>query len=190
MAKILSMGKFTAVGMRVSIEDPKALIISTCGSNDTSARGMYTSWAWSNPTNRAIVHKYEDVVAASVECLWQGTKVFEEGGRPDPDALAGMWRRGKAKRPVGAWAGPGKPLIRTPGEARRKIYIPAFRNLVEFWMKDEEVDRWIKRAYDHRGPVFLRDHDTGRGLDRNGPMSHAWVLCMFLNTGSWEFAGL
>lgn len=185
--KILSMGHFTAIGMRTKVEDESALTISTCGSNDTSARGTYISWAWSNPTNRAMTHLYEDVEAVSVEALWQGTKVFEEGGRPDPGALAGNWRRGKARRPVGAWAGPDKPLITTPGEARRRIYIPAFRVLIEFWMKDREVCRWIERARAHRGPVYLRDHDTGRGIDRDGPLSHAWILCMFLNTGGWDW---
>lgn len=188
-SKIVSMGKFTAVGMRVKIKDPKALIISTCGSNDTSARGMFTSWAWSNPTNRALEHEgglpYEGITAISTECLWQGTKVFVEGGRPDEKTLKGDWRRGKAKRPIGAWAGEGNPLITTPGEARRKIYIPAFRVVTEFWLKDAEVQSWIERARKHDGPIFLRDHDTGRGLDRNGPMSHSWVLCTFLNTGAW-----
>lgn len=182
---IVSMGRFTAIGMRAKVEDPKALVINTCGQNDTAERGSFESWVWSNPTNRATEHYYEDVRAASVECLWQGTKIFVEGGRPDQNTLAGDWRRGKAKRPIGAWAGPGQPLITTPGGARRKIYIPAFKTLIEWWLKDHVVQEWIDRARAHDGPVFLRDHDTGRGIDRNGPMSHAWVLATWLNTGSF-----
>lgn len=76
-------------------------------------------------------------------------------------------------------------LITSPGTARRKIYLPAFKNLVEHWQKDEEVNNWIEQSRQHDGLVFLRDHDTGRGLDRNGPMSHAWLLCMYLNNGVW-----
>ncbi len=182
---VVSMGRFTAIGMRVKIEDPSALVINTCGQNDSAERGSFESWVWSNPTNRAVKHKFEDVEAVSVEALWQGTKVFVEGGRPDPQTLGGDWRRGKAKRPVGAYNGPGKPLLRTPGQARRRIYIPAFRNLVEHWLDDQVVKTWIESAKAHSGPIFLRDHDTGRGIDRNGPMSHAWVLATFLNTGGW-----
>ena len=183
---IISMGHFTAIGMRQAV-DPKedALVINTCGENDMAESGSLASWVWSNPTNRAITHHYEGVEAVSVESLWQGTKIFEVGGKPDPKTLAGDWRRGKAKRPVGAWRGEGIPLITTPGGARRSIYIPAFRRLVEHWLQDKAVCMWIDIARNHKGPVYLRDHDTGRGIDRNGPMSHAGVLCDWLNTGKW-----
>lgn len=182
---IVSMGKFTAVGMRVKIKDPKALVINTCGQNDEPFRGTPDSWTWSNPTNRAIEHHYEGFTAVSTECAWQGTKIFVEGGRPDEETLGGDWRRGKAKRPIGAWAGEGNPLITTPGEARRKIYIPCFRAQIEHWLKDPVVQDWVEAARAHDGPVFLRDHDVGRGIDRNAPMSHAWVMATFLNTGAW-----
>jgi len=185
MTRIVSMGKFTAIGMRTRIEDPQALIINTCGKNDTAEVGTMDSWVWSNPTNRAIIHRYADIEAVSVEALWQGTKLFPGQTKPDERTLAGDWRRGKAKRPVGAWAGEGQPLIHTPGEARRKIYIPAFRNLINYWMRDERVRAYLHQATTHNGPVYLRDHDTGRGIDRNGPMSHAWVLATFLNTGAY-----
>ena len=184
MTNIVLMGQFTAIGMRTKVEDPRALVVNTCGKNDTAERGTLDSWVWSNPTNRAIRHEFEGISAVSVEALWQGTKVFAEGGAPDPVTLNGEWRRGKARRPVGAWAGPGKPLIRTPGEARRRIYVPAFKNLVDHWLQDEEVALFVREARKHER-VFLRDHDTGRGIDRNGPMSHAWVLATYLNTGKW-----
>lgn len=185
MAKIVPMGKFSAIGMRTPVEDMSSMVVNTCGRNDTAERGDPTNWVWSNPTNRAISHRYEGVEAVSVECLWQGTKVFHEGGRPDERTLGGEWRRGKARRPIGAWAGEGEPLIKTPGQARRRIYIPAFRRLVEHWLQDPVVQEYVGAAREWPGPVFLRDHDTGRGIDRNGPMSHAWVLCEWLNTGRW-----
>ena len=183
MSKIKSMGKFTGFGMRTKVVDPRTLVISTCGKNDTSSRGDQHSWAWSNPTNRAVIHEYEGVEAVSTEGMWQGTKIFKEGGRPDPLTLAGDWRRGKAKRPIGAWAGEGSPLITTPGEARRRIYLPCYLRQIRYWIQDPEVQRWIEAARNHSGPVYLRDHDVGRGVDRKGAMSHAWVLAVFLNTG-------
>ena len=104
---------------------------------------------------------------------------------PDLACLIGEWRSGKGKRPVGAYAGHGMPLITSPGAARRAIYIPAYRNLVEHWLLDEEVISWVQQAIEYNGSVYLRDHYTGRGVDRNGPMSHAWLLCEFLNHSVW-----
>ncbi len=187
MAKINFMGKFTAIGMRTAVKDlpPNSIVVNTCGRNDTAEKGDSTNWVFCNPTNRAIIHAYEDVVAVSVECLWQGTKIREGMTKPDQTILGGNWRAGKGRKPLGAWAGPDKPLITTPGEARRAIYIPAFKNLIEHWLQDDEVLDWIEAAMRSPGRVFLRDHDVGRGLDQNGPMSHAWLFCEWLNNDAW-----
>lgn len=187
---IKSQGKFTAIGMRQKVEDLTALVINTCAANDTDGAGDLTHWVWSNPTNRRFeaVHSQDPSCrAVSTEALWQGTKMKKGQTEPDRLTLQGDWRRGKGKRPVGAWAGPNRPLITTPGEARRVIYLPAFRNQVVRWNEEsEDVRSMINAAYKHDGPVFLRDFDTGRGVDRNGPMSHAWVLACWLNAGSWD----
>lgn len=173
--------------MRTKISDHSALVINTCGQNDTAEAGDDQRWTWSNPTNTAIAHQYEDIVAHSVECLWQGTKILKSQPTniPNPACLHGNWRLHKGKAPRGAYAGPGKPLITNPGEARRKIYLPAFQNLIEHWLQNTEVKDRIKRAFNHPGLVYLRDHDTGKGIDRNGPMSHAWLLSTWLNDEAW-----
>lgn len=182
---IESMGHFTAIGMRTKVPEPNALVINTCGKNDTSEPGDDKTWAWSNPTNRIITHDYHDITAVSVECLWQGTKLRPGETKPRQEVLNGNWRLGKGKKPAGAYAGPGAPLLTTPGAARRAIYIPAFKRLIEHWLQDPEIADRVQRARDHNGPVYLRDFDTGRGIDRNGPMSHAWVMATWLNTGKW-----
>lgn len=183
---IVKMGHFTAIGMRTKVENPDALVINTCGKNDTSEIGDDKTWAWSNPTNRIITHAYADVQAVSLECLWQGTKIRQGMTQPSPACLGGNWRLGKGKKPLGAWAGEGQPLITTPGEARRKIYIPAFQNLINHWIDtSDEVLQRLQAAMKYKHPIYLRDFDTGRGLDRNGPLSHAWVLCMYLNNNEW-----
>lgn len=190
MTPIVRIGKFTPIGMRARVEGGDALVINTCSGNDSNERGTPTSWTWSNPTNQRLIHYYKDVCAVSVECLWQGTKLLPGQKEPDQEILGGNWRKNKGKRPAGAYAGRDDqvgllPLITSPGQARRAIYIPAFRHLIESWLEDPTVAGWVDAARNHPGAVFLRDHDTGRGLDRNGPMSHAWVLAVWLNTGSW-----
>jgi uncharacterized protein DUF6939 len=180
---IETMGHFTAVGMRVLL--PSGVVINTCSGNDSDDRGTDHAWTWANPTNRVIVHRYHDVEAVSVETLWQGTKCIAGRPCPDPTTLAGDWRRGKAKRPLGAYGGPGAPLIANAGQARRLIYLPAYERLVRHWLQDAEIADRVERAKRHNGPVFLRDWDTGRGVDNKGPMSHAWVLATFLNTGKF-----
>lgn len=186
MRNIISMGHFTAIGMRTKVEDPTALVINTCGRNDTAEIGDDKTWAWSNPTNRIITHPYEDIEAVSVEALWQGCKLRAGETRPRQEVLDGNWRLGKGKKPVGAYAGPNKPLLTTPGGARRAIYVPAFKRLIEHWLEtSQEVRDRVQAAREHQGPVYLRDFDTGWGIDRNGPMSHAWVMATWLNTGHW-----
>jgi hypothetical protein len=186
MQKLESMGRFTAIGVRTPVSDKNALIISTVSGNDTADPGDLTHWTWCNPTNRIITHYYEDIEAVSVESLWQGTKLLPGQAEPDHDILQGNWRKNKGKRPAGAYAGPRAPLITDPGEARRRIYIPSYRRLIEYWLNtDLVVVNFVQAARKHKGPVFLRDFDTGRGVDTNRPMSHSWVLCVWLNTGEW-----
>lgn len=183
---IVRMGRFTAIGMRTKVTDPAALIINTCSHNDSSEIGDLTHWSWSNPTNRAVPQRYQDVEAVSTECNWQGAKLMVGQDRPDPTILAGAWRKNKGRRPVGAYAGPGQPLITSPGLARRLIYLPAFRHQIVHWLNVTAVTTLVLEALEHDGDILLRDHDTGRGLDRNGPLSHAWILAEFFNhKGVW-----
>ena len=66
---------------------------------------------------------------------------------------------------------PAALLAPTPGPRERYRVWPCVEDL--------------GKARQHAGLVYLRDFDTGRGIDRNGPMSHAWVLAVWLNTGSF-----
>jgi hypothetical protein len=182
------MGKFTAIGMRIPVIDPNALVINTCGGNDTNRAGTETSWDWCNPTSRKVVHTHPHdpaIMAVSVECMWQGTKIFSPLEEPDQRTLQGEWRRGKGKRPIGAWDGPDLPLITHSGMARRVIYIPCYARLIGTWLAEAEIADRVARARAWPGNVYLRDHDTGRGVMTTRPMSHAWVLAMYLNNGVW-----
>lgn len=99
--------------------------------------------------------------------------------RPNPDTLAGAWRNGKGKRPLGAYAGPDQPLITNPGTARRAIYIPAFKRLITNWLEDPDVQKVLAYARNWQGPVFSAI--TAEASTGDGPMSHAWLLCTWLN---------
>ncbi len=180
-----SMGKFTAISMRETVTYP-AIVVNTCGKNDSSEEGDAQNWVWANPTNRRFPARFKGTTAVSVECLWQGLKVFgvTQGG-PDPKTLEGDWRRGKAQRPIGHF-NESAPLITDPGTARREIYIPAYSRQIESWLSGSpHLLIMLAKLQQQNLPVLLRDFDTGRGIDRAGPMSHAWVLAVYLNTGKW-----
>ena len=176
------MGHFTAIGMRTKVNDVTSLVINTCSDNDSREIGDIHRWSWSNPTNRKFLAGYADLNAVSVESLWQGTKIMNPTGHVDFSVIRGEWKKNKGKKPYGAYAGFGRPLITNQGEARRKIYIPAFTRQITSWIREsEEVRYMLKTAVNWDGNVYLRDFDTGRGIDRNGPMSHAWLLAIILN---------
>jgi hypothetical protein len=78
----------------------------------------------------------------------------------------------------------GDPIA-SPGEARRAIYLPAYAALIKSWLDDADVRACIAEARVWPGHVLLRDWGTGRGVDRNGPMSHAWVLATWLNANKF-----
>jgi len=179
--------EYIATGMRTRIDDDGLhWVVNTCAPNDTTDPGDEKRWGWTTPTSRIMQHEYAGITAVSTECLWQGTKMTAGLERPDQDILDGNWRKAKGKKPRGAWAGEGVPLITTPGEARRRIYIPAFRAQIMRWLEtSDEAAAMYEKAEAYEGRIYLRDYDTGQGLDRNGPMSHAWVLAIWLNTGSW-----
>jgi hypothetical protein len=178
--------RFIPVGMRTKITDPDAIVVNTCAGNDTAERGTPARWVWANPTNRATPHTHKGVTFPSTEAAWQGTKL--RPGQTEPDT-SGNWRKGKGKRPTGAWNG-DEPPITNPGDARRAIYIPAFRAQINHWLRDETVCNWIDQLRAQPHNVYLRDHDTGQGITRNGPMSHAWLLAAWLNGEAPEGEGL
>ncbi len=201
------MAIFVPVGMRASIPPADdVLIVNTCSDNDSTFLGDAVRWSWSNPTNRmysaTLGFTGGELRAVSVEAMWQGTKVLpntpglvqRDGGfyldtesfkAANRDALSGNWRTHKGKKPVGAWVGPDKPLIRSPGEARRSIYLPVYLDQLTKMTKLTQPRTLVDLARFKYSKVFLRDHDTGYSINANRALSHAFLLSAFLNGQSW-----
>lgn len=119
------------------------------------------------------------VTAMCVEAVWQGLKVFEGA-----DVDVEMFRNGTMKNIKRTVRRFGKPLGHRKGvdgvelldyiEARKQIYIPTYR-----WMLEHKVPRIIDRlrkAAETRIIVLL-DYDTNGDVENAGkPLSHAALV--------------
>ncbi|MFC4066827.1 DUF6939 family protein [Actinoplanes subglobosus] len=125
-------------------------------------------------------------VAESVEGIWQALKVFEQTG-VDPAKLAvtsmtGLKRTVRRYGPVlGHRAGlHGEALLDYP-TARRQIYLPAYR-----WVLEHRLADLVARLHDLAGGgLVLLDYTTnGDPADTSSPLSHAALLARHV-TGDW-----
>ncbi|MEU4156297.1 hypothetical protein [Actinoplanes sp. NPDC026670] len=125
-------------------------------------------------------------VAASVEGIWQALKVFEHSD-VDPTKLSvtsmtGLKRTVRRYGPVrGHRAGLHGETLLDYSTARRQIYLPAYRWVLEHRLADE-VDRL--RALSSDGLVLLDYTTNGDPADTSSPLSHAALLARHL-TGRW-----
>jgi hypothetical protein len=114
--------------------------------------------------------------AASVEGIWQGLKVFERAD-VDPARFAITTMRGIKRsarqhgRVLGHRAGVSGDRLLPYAEARRAIYLPTYR-----WVLDRKVEDVVaelrRLARDH--PVVLLDYETNANMDDpTHPLSHA-----------------
>jgi hypothetical protein len=127
-----------------------------------------------------------DVVAESVEGIWQALKVFD---RVDVDpaklsltAMTGLKRTVRRFGPVrGHRAGLHGETLLDYATARRLIYLPAYRWVLEHRLADG-VERLRELA--GRGVVLLDYTTNGDPADTSSPLSHAALLARHL-TGDW-----
>ena len=127
----------------------------------------------------------DGVRAQSVEGLWQGLKVFAHEDI-DPDrwkitAMRGLKRQAGARRGAveGHRFGQGdSSVLLTYAEARRQIYLPAYRWALENRLVEELAD--LRALAVHRRLVLL-DYETNADLDDlTRPLSHAALIKAFL----------
>ena len=114
--------------------------------------------------------------ADSVEGIWQGLKVIH--GKTAPRFFEGGGRK-RGGRSSGHQFGESKRLLDLV-DARRKIYIPAYR-----WMLDHRVDPEILTAFidcAFQGiPQFFYDREDNGAIGKDQPLAHARILVDHIN---------
>lgn len=130
--------------------------------------------------------------AASVEGIWQGLKRFEQEDEVDDASfdvttMRGLKRtsRGRGRRGVprgrvlGHQAGSDMTTLLGYTEARRRIYVPAYRWVLEHRLQQEVEEL---RTLAERGPVVLLDYTVNGSIsDESAPLSHAALVKAYLD---------
>lgn len=126
-------------------------------------------------------------IAASVEGIWQGLKAFEHAD-VDLTKLSNTSMRGLKRlvRSLGAVGGhragiEGRELL-DYATARRRIYLPAYRYVLDYRLQDELAEL---RRLGATQTVVLLDYETNTDLDDlSRPLSHAGLIARYLE-GAW-----
>ncbi len=126
-------------------------------------------------------------VSASVEGIWQGLKVFASADiDPSRFAVTSMKNLKRSVRTYGPVLGhrrgvDGEDLL-SYAEARRLIYLPSYRWVLEHCLQDVLAQL---RAYAEQQTVILLDYETNCDLQNlSHPLSHAGLVKRYLE-GQW-----
>lgn len=129
--------------------------------------------------------------ARSVEGIWQGLKVFRtadvDPSRFDITSMSGIKR---TTRTLGETLGHRKGVSGTELlsylDARRRIYLPAYRFVLEHRVADLVEDL---RRMSRETPIVLLDYETNTSItDLSRPLSHAGLIVHFI-AGTWPGDG-
>ncbi|MEL6189104.1 MAG: hypothetical protein AAFU79_31160 [Myxococcota bacterium] len=129
----------------------------------------------------------EGVYAESVEGIWQALKVFEsqdiDVSKLSITSMKGLKRTVRRfGRVVGHREGVQGERILGYIEARRALYLPSYRFILERRLQEEISDL---RARSTRTTIVLLDYETNVEIeDTSRPLSHAGLVAAFLN-GDW-----
>lgn len=118
-----------------------------------------------------------DAVAQSVEGIWQALKVFQDcdvdPGKLEVVSMTGLKRTVRKHGPVlGHRAGLGGDRLLQYEEARRRIYLPAYR-----WVLENRVADLVEELRAAEGDTVLLDYTVnGDVADTSTPLSHAALI--------------
>lgn len=138
---------------------------------------VLSPWGYSVPFS-------EGVTSMSVEGVWQGLKVFENGEDVDRscfrnDTMKGLKRTCRTHgRTLGHRKGVKGTELLEYIDARKQIYVPTY-----FWMLEHKCAEQVKkiRIISKTRPVILLDYDTNGDIeDWRKPLSHASLIKKFI----------
>ena len=125
----------------------------------------------------------EGMTATCVEAIWQGLKVFE-----DNDVDIHLFKNDTMKNIKSSVRKNGRPLGHRKGvngnellnyiEARKQIYIPTYR-----WMLENKVSSIIERMKEasKTKTIILLDYNTNQDVDdASKPLSHAFLIKAYI----------
>ena len=123
------------------------------------------------------------VTSATVEGIWQGLKVFEAAdvdvGRFAIADMRGIKRSARSLgRVLGHRAGVAGERLLPYVEARRLIYLPAYRWVLE--QRAQAVVEELRRLAAAQVVVLLDYETNGDVTDVSRPLSHAWLIKHFI----------
>lgn len=130
------------------------------------------------------------VTASCVEAVWQGLKVFETCDIDTSlfcnDTMQHLKRTvRKYGRPLGHRYGVGSPVLLGYVEARHKIYLPAYRWVLENCLAD--LVARLREASQSK-TIILLDYNTNADVDNPAkPLSHASLIKAYVE-GAYPFA--
>ena len=131
------------------------------------------------------VPNYPQYTSQSVEGVWQGLKVFEQHGiDPGKFEISNMKGLKRTVRKFGQCLGHAAGADKLLGylEARRAIYLPTYRWVLEHCLQNELARL---RALAQTSPLIFLDYETNPDLTNlKSPLSHAALVVRFLD-GSW-----
>jgi hypothetical protein len=126
--------------------------------------------------------------STTVEGIWQGLKVFETTD-VDPSKLLISDMKGikrstrKYGKVLGHRVGLTGDKLFSYGEARRQIYLPSYK-----WVLDNRVQNLIHELQKlvAEKTVILLDYETNSEIDNlSRPLSHAGLIKLYLE-GNWQ----
>ncbi|SRR5579884_704271 len=127
------------------------------------------------------------LVSASVEGIWQGLKVFEHMG-VDSSRFAIVTMKGIKRsartygKVLGHRAGVRGEQLLSYVDARRQIYLPSYRWVLDHCLQ-EELEMLHSLAVEKA--VVLLDYETNCDIeDSSHPLSHAGLIKRYLE-GNW-----
>ncbi|MFG2747972.1 DUF6939 family protein [Streptomyces xanthophaeus] len=126
----------------------------------------------------------DGVTGQSVEGIWQALKVFEHAdvdpAKLDVTTMKGLKRTVRRHGPVrGHRTGPGGDWLLPYETARRRIYLPAYR-----WVLEHRVADLVERLRDKTDVVLLDYTTNGDVADLTSPLSHAALIRLHVE-GRW-----